>query len=190
MSLTIDPSAQALLQGALEPGEALQWADRPRAWAYIAPPRLVMGLGLLWAAFDSFYVAGAFGPGVAVGPRQDALLRLLALHVLPLGLLLGWPLLRWLAWRRAAYAITGRRVVVRQGLLGALRATALDQVEAVGLSVGGPAFGVGHVTLRLAPPAKDLHFRSVDDAYHVAKLARGMSGAESPSPIQEGKPQA
>jgi hypothetical protein len=172
MSLTVDARAHALLRRDLDPDEGLPWAAKPQAWAYILPPRMAINVGLLWAAFDSFYLAGAFGQGQAWGLLQGLAVRFVSLHVVPAILLLGWPLWRWLSWRNTAYAITGRRILARQGLVGTLTVLAFDQVEGVELSVTGQAFGVGTVTLLQAAPAKPLRLEAVNDAFHVSTLAR------------------
>lgn len=188
MALTVEAGASALLQRYLEPGEALDWAAQPQAWASITPPKTVLGLGLLWAAFDSFYVAGALGPGPALGPWESLLLRIFALHGVPVALLLGWPLWRWLDRQRTAYAISDRRVLVLGGLLRGRPASArFDALEGVDLRVGGGARGMGSVTLHRSAPAGRLVLRFVDDAYEVSRLARQRAQAAS---TPEGKPSA
>ena len=187
MSLTVDEKAGAMLRGSLEPGEALVWADRPRVGAFISPPRPVVVAALLWAILESFYAAGAFG-GVAVPVfLGGALLKLVAVQAAPLALLLGWPAVRWLAWRNTAYGLSDRRLLLRQGAFGQATALGLDQVDGVELAVQGRAFGVGTVTLLRGAPAKPIRLEAVNDAFHVSTLARQLGRVAAP---EEGKTQA
>lgn len=160
-------------------GENLVWSGRPVRASFILPPTALVVLGLLWACFDGFIVSTIVRhsrqvPWEFLGP-------FFALHGLPVWILLLWPFYRWMAWRNTAYAITDRRFLIRDGVIGTdYQSLEFDRLQGVDVEVdlGGKLFGTGDVKLTEAYTARRKigpTFWAVADPYAVAKVAKQVS---------------
>jgi hypothetical protein len=108
---TIDPDAERLLQGRLEPDETICWAVRPEPSAFVARalPGSLLGLGLLLLAGSFSLNIGSWMGEVWSSPGEwlpVALLGGLGILVLFAPLLAAW------VARGTVYAVTDRRAVI------------------------------------------------------------------------------
>jgi hypothetical protein len=125
-----DPSAVALLQDRLQPGERVIWAARPIGGVLLSSSAPVSLLGLLMAAPLLAEIRGG-GTAEPVALGFAAFLTLI-------------PFMVWLQARRGAYAITDRRVLAlsRAPVLGYFQAWPIGAIATVSLRGAYPGGGL------------------------------------------------
>ena len=134
-----DQQADSISAAVLE-NEHVFWHEKPRKSAFILNKILpMMPFALAWLAFDSMFISAFFGGadgkggflqalknmpdavregGGFLGNMQWFLIGFFALHLFPVWLWL-WNVFTALArWKNSEYAITDKRILIRNGLVG------------------------------------------------------------------------
>ena len=133
----IDPHASSKMQRELLPGESLYWAGTPNPQViFHTDDWYVVPFSLLWGGFAIFWEAGVLGYGWT-GSRTGDSSTFMAIWGIPfivVGQYMIWGRFLYDAWlkRRTYYAITNRRVLVKQeGWKRKVSATFLESLPSI-----------------------------------------------------------
>lgn len=106
------------IEGQLMPDESIIWKGGPKKSAFIINSSItMMPFALLWLAFDSFFILtvsqseGFDGMGLFF-------IGFFAFHLMPVWIWLYNVITAYGRWKNSAYAVTNKRIIIRNGLIG------------------------------------------------------------------------
>lgn len=102
----------------LMPDESIIWKGKPKKSAFVINASIkMMPIALLWLAFDSMFLGGFFKGG-GLGTMGWFFILFFAFHLMPVWIWLSQMLTAGKRWKNTEYAITDRRILLRNGLIG------------------------------------------------------------------------
>lgn len=107
-----------MLESLLMEGENILWKDKPKKSAFIINASAkMMPVAIIWLLFDSFFISSFVKTG---GFSQMAffLVPFFAIHLIPVWIWLSNVLTANKRWKNTEYAITDKRIIIRNGLIG------------------------------------------------------------------------
>lgn len=107
-----------MLESLLMQGETILWKDKPKKSAFIVNASAkMMPVAIIWLLFDSFFISTFVKTG---GFSQMAffLVPFFAIHLIPVWIWLSNVLTANKRWKNTEYAVTDKRVIIRNGLIG------------------------------------------------------------------------
>lgn len=147
------------------PDESVIWKGAPKKSAYIINSSMKMApFAIIWLLFDGFFIATFIGTGV-VKQMLFFIIPFFALHLMPVWIWLFNLLTASKRWKNTEYAVTNKRILIRNGFVG-------YQYETIYYT------DIANVSLRVGVIDKML---GVGDIY-LAIRRTGMSGSSSSSP--------
>ena len=108
----------------LSAGEEVIWSGKPQKKAFILEAVFspLFFIALVWGAIDGFFIAMMLGGfGMDTGMPEEMLFFIIpffALHLMPVWLYIGGIIRRMAIWKNTEYAVTDRRIIFRQGVMG------------------------------------------------------------------------
>ena len=106
------------MEGQLMPGEYIIWRGRPKKSAFVLNSSIKMApFAILWLLFDGFFIATLLGTGVA-GRIMGFVIPFFAVHMFPVWIWLYNMLTACGRWKNTEYAITDKRIIMCNGLVG------------------------------------------------------------------------
>lgn len=106
------------IDGMLMPDESILWRGTPKKSAFILNSSAKMApIAILWLCIDSFFIIQtlAFGAG---GSMAFFLVPFFLIHLFPVWTWLYQILTAFGRWKNTEYAITDKRIILRNGLIG------------------------------------------------------------------------
>ena len=107
-----------MLESLLMEGENILWKDKPKKSAFVINASAkMMPVAIIWLLFDSFFISSFVKTG---GFSQMAffLVPFFAIHLIPVWIWLSNVFTANKRWKNTEYAITDKRVIIRNGLIG------------------------------------------------------------------------
>ncbi len=148
------------IAGQLLPDESMIWEGKPKSKAFIINSSLtMMPFALLWLLFDGgFIVAIIVSGGVEqMGAMALILIPFFALHLFPVWMWLYNVLTAKKRWENTEYAVTDKRILLRNGLIGyQYQSIYYTEISDVSLHVGAvdKMQGVGDITIQFGDDRK------------------------------------
>ena len=106
------------IEGQLMPGECIIWKGQPKKSAYVVNSSMKMApFAIIWLLFDGFFIASMVGTGAA-GHMLGFMIPFFALHLMPVWIWLYNMLTASKRWINTQYAITDKRIIMCNGLVG------------------------------------------------------------------------
>ena len=154
------------LERMLMPDESVIWKGTPKKSAYVINSSMKMApFAIVWLLFDGFFIANFIGAGAVPGAMLFMIIPFFALHLMPVWIWLFNLLTASKRWKNTEYAVTNKRILIRNGFVG-------YQYETIYYT------DITNVSLRVGVIDKML---GVGDIY-LAIRRTGMSGSSSSSP--------
>ncbi len=154
------------LERMLMPDESIIWKGTPKKSAYVINASMKMApIALIWLLFDGVFIANFIGAGELMGGMALILIPFFALHLTPVWIWLFNMLTASKRWKNTEYAVTNKRILIRNGLVG-------YQYETIYYT------DIANVSLRVGVIDKML---GVGDIYLATKVV-GVSGTKTTSP--------
>ena len=156
------------LERMLMPDESIIWKGTPKKSAYVINASMKMApIAIIWLLFDGFFIVNflGFGAGGLMGRMALFLIPFFALHLAPVWIWLFNMLTASKRWKNTEYAVTNKRILIRNGLVG-------YQYETIYYT------DIANVSLRVGVIDKML---GVGDIYLATKVV-GVSGTKTTSP--------
>lgn len=131
----------------LMPDESIIWSGKPKKSAFIINSAVkMMPVALIWLAFDGFFILNFLGTGEQMGGMGIFLVVFFLFHLMPVWIWLKDVITANSRWKNTEYAVTDKRIVMRNGLIGyqyesiyytdishvSLRVGAIDRMLGVG----------------------------------------------------------
>lgn len=102
----------------LMPDESIIWKGKPKKSAFVINSSIkMMPFALLWLAFDSMFIIGLF-KGDGLGAMGVFFTLFFAIHLMPVWIWLSNMLTAGKRWKNTEYAVTDKRILLRNGLIG------------------------------------------------------------------------
>lgn len=146
-----NPSQINELSNMLMPNETVLWQGVPKKSAYIINASVKMfPIALIWLFFDGFIIlnmVGEFSSGMNL-----FLIPFFLIHLFPVWIWLGSTLTASRRWKNTMYAVTDKRILIRNGLIGYdYKSIYYTEISNVNLRVGmiDKILGVGDIYLSL-----------------------------------------
>lgn len=99
--------------------ESIIWKGTPKKSAYVINASMKMApFALIWLLFDGFFIVNFIGAGEMMGGMALVLIPFFALHLMPVWIWLFNMLTASKRWKNTEYAVTNKRVLIRNGLVG------------------------------------------------------------------------
>ncbi len=106
------------IEGQLMPGETIIWKGQPKKMAYVVNSSAKMApFAIIWLLFDSFFISTFMGAGIG-GRMLGFIVPFFALHLMPVWIWLFNMLTASGRWKNTQYAITDKRIIMCNGLVG------------------------------------------------------------------------
>ena len=106
------------IDGQLMPDESIIWKGVPKKSAFIINSSItMMPFALLWLAFDGFFISTIFATE-GIDGMGFFFIGFFALHLMPVWIWLYNVITAYGRWKNTAYAVTNRRIIIRNGLIG------------------------------------------------------------------------
>lgn len=144
------------IEGMLMPDESMIWQGTPKRSAFILNSSIkMMPFAILWLLFDGFFISVLVGTG-AMGSMLWFLIPFFLLHLLPVWLWLSNVLTANARWKNTEYAVTDKRILIRNGLIGyQYNSIYYTDISNVSLRVGviDRMLGVGDILFSLSKKA-------------------------------------
>ncbi len=106
------------IEGQLMPDESIIWKGTPKKSAFIINSSItMMPFALLWLSFDGFFISTIFASEGTDGMGLF-FIGFFALHLMPVWIWLYNVLTAYSRWKNTAYAVTNRRIIIRNGFIG------------------------------------------------------------------------
>lgn len=138
------------IESYLMDGEEIIWQGTPRKSAYIInSSSKMLPVALLWLCFDGFFIVSALGSG-GFGGMGLFLLIFFAFHLMPVWIWLSNVITAGARWKNTEYAVTNRRILIRNGLVGyQYQSVYYTEISNVSLHVGfiDKLLGVGDIKI-------------------------------------------
>ncbi len=110
------------IENQLMPDENMLWQGTPKKSAFVLNRCMhMMPFALIWLLFDSFFIVAMFSTEdmmEGIGAGIIVLIVFFALHLTPVWIWLFEVLTAGSRWKNTEYAITDKRVIIRNGLVG------------------------------------------------------------------------
>jgi hypothetical protein len=164
--------------------ETILWNGKPAYIPFIAQGIPFLIFGLLWGAFDFFFILNIFNGGFS--EMSGFIIPFMLLHLFPFyGSILN--MLRLvLVYRNVSYAITTKRVMLRSGFFGIdFKAVDFDKIQNLEVNVGPleKIFNVGSIrifsgeTVSSKNGTRSMHdtFKAIENPYSVFKQLKQVS---------------
>ncbi len=136
----------------LMPSETILWQGAPERKAFIINASLKMlPIAIIWLMFDGFFIVNLFGGGMPSG-MNFIFVPFFLIHLFPVWIWLGSTLTASARWKNTQYAITDKRILMRNGLVGyAYKSVYYTDISNVDLRVGflDKMLGVGDIYLSM-----------------------------------------
>ena len=147
-----NPSQNNSLMNMLMPNESVLWQGVPKKSAYIINASLKMlPIALIWLFFDGFFIINILAGGFS-GGMNLFLIPFFLIHLFPVWIWLGSTLTASTRWKNTQYAVTDKRILIRNGLIGYdYKSIYYTEISNVNLRVGmiDKMLGVGDIYLSL-----------------------------------------
>ncbi len=142
-------------QSMLMDGETIIWAGSPKKSAFILNKALEMlPIAIIWLLFDGVFIGAMFNTDMGdLGPMWIFLVVFFALHLAPVWIWLSNVLTAKKRWENTEYAVTDRRILLRNGLIGySYKSIYYTDINDVSLHVGmlDKMLGVGDIYIHTA----------------------------------------
>lgn len=139
----------------LMPGENIIWKGKPKKNAFVLNSTMKMApLALIWLAVDGFMIAAFVGMGLT-RMMSGFIIPFFAIHLMPVWIWLYNIVSAGGRWKNTEYAVTDKRVLIRNGFIGyqyqsiyytdiahvSMRVQTLDRI----LGVGDILFSISYV---------------------------------------------
>ncbi len=155
------------LERMLMPDESIIWKGTPKKSAYVINSSMKMApFAIIWLLFDGFFIANFIGVGEVLGPMLFMIIPFFALHLMPVWIWLFNMLTASKRWKNTEYAVTNKRVLIRNGFVG-------YQYDSIYYT------DIANVSLRVGVIDKML---GVGDIYLATKGYR-VNGSKTSSPV-------
>ncbi len=107
------------LERMLMPDESIIWKGIPKKSAYIINSSMKMApFALIWLLFDGLFIYNFLSAGEMLGSMLLMIIPFFALHLMPVWIWLFNLLTASKRWKNTEYAVTNKRVLIRNGLVG------------------------------------------------------------------------
>jgi len=176
MAMNLERSLFAAFKPIKQADETIYWAGRPHFLSFVFPSSLVLVFGVFWLRLPY----GLLSHAAHTGSIASLVFGLIFLLV-PLSCLFH-AVKRALQYRRTVYAITDRRILIREGAFSVEFASIdFGRITEVRVSQGvfDGALGLGTVSIYVGGSLKDgtnhESFRSIHDPYQVCKKLTEIS---------------
>lgn len=154
------------LERMLMPDESIIWKGVPKKSAFVLNSSVKLApFAIIWLLFDGFFIANFIGSGSMMGSMVLVIIPFFALHLMPVWIWLFNMLTASKRWKNTEYAVTNKRILIRNGLVG-------YQYETIYYT------DIANVSLRVGVIDKMLGVGDINLAIRRA----GMSGSTSSSP--------
>ncbi len=143
------------IAGQLMSDESMIWEGKPKAKAFTINSTLpMMPIALIWLLFDGGFIAAMIFSGAIneMGMMVFLLIPFFALHLFPVWIWLYNVATAKKRWENTEYAMTDRRILLRNGLIGyRYQSIYYTEISDVSLDVGfiDKKLGVGDITISL-----------------------------------------
>ena len=138
------------LERMMLPDESVIWKGNPKKSAFVINSSMKMApFALIWLLFDGFFIVSFVGTG-AVRHMLFFIVPFFALHLMPVWIWLFNTLTAAKRWKNTEYAVTNKRVLIRNGLVGyQYESIYYTDIANVSLHVGAvdKMLGVGDIYL-------------------------------------------
>lgn len=128
------------IQSLLMSDEQVIWAGYPKKSAYVLNASMkMMPFALIWLLFDGFFIFAIAGTGAMseMGGMKWFLVGFFALHLMPVWIWLSNLLTAGARWKNTEYAVTNKRIMIRNGLIGyEYKSLYYTEITNVSLQVG------------------------------------------------------
>ena len=128
------------IQSLLMSDEQVIWAGYPKKSAYVLNASMkMMPFALIWLLFDGFFIFAIIGTGAMseMGGMKWFLVGFFALHLMPVWIWLSNLLTAGARWKNTEYAVTNKRIMIRNGLIGyEYKSLYYTEITNVSLQVG------------------------------------------------------
>lgn len=102
----------------LMPGEYIIWRGKPKANAFVLNSSVhMMPFALIWLLVDGGFIATLIGSG-AIGEMLWFVIPFFLIHLFPVWIWLGNVITAGMRWKNTEYAVTDKRIMIRNGLVG------------------------------------------------------------------------
>lgn len=143
------------IENQLMPDESIIWKGSPKKSAFIINSAMgMMPIALLWLAVDGFFIATFIATGAAKH-MLFFIIPFFAIHLAPVWVWLGNIFTAKKRWENTSYAVTDKRIVIRNGLIGyEYQSIYYTDIANVSLRVGAvdKMLGVGDIAIYLNAP--------------------------------------
>lgn len=137
----------------LMPDESVIWRGTPKKSAYVLNSSMKMApFALIWLLFDGFFIVNFLSAGELMGGMLMMIIPFFALHLMPVWIWLFNLLTASKRWKNTEYALTNKRVLIRNGLVGyQYESIYYTDIANVSLRVGtiDKMLGVGDIYLAM-----------------------------------------
>lgn len=138
------------IEGQLMPDESIIWKGTPKKSAFIINSSItMMPFALLWLAFDGFFISTIIASDGTEG-MGFFFIGFFAFHLMPVWIWLYNVLTAYSRWKNTAYAVTNRRIIIRNGFIGyQYNSIYYTDISNVSLQVGAidRMLGVGDIRI-------------------------------------------
>lgn len=141
------------IEGLLMPDETIIWKGGPKKSAFIINSSIkMMPFALLWLAFDGFFIVNVMGAG-GFGGMSPFIAIFFLFHLMPVWIWLSNVITAKRRWANTEYAVTDKRIMLRNGLIGyQYQSLYYIDIANVSLHVGAidSMLGVGDIHIAVA----------------------------------------
>ncbi len=107
------------MDGQLMPGESIIWRGRPKKSAFVLNSSIKMApFAIIWLLIDSSFIIPMLGVGSALGKMLWFMVPFFAIHLMPVWIWLYKMLTACGRWKNTEYAVTDKRIILCNGLVG------------------------------------------------------------------------
>ena len=176
MAMNLERSLFAAFKPIKQPDETIYWAGRPHFFFFVCPSFGLLVFGLFWLRLPYGLLSHAAHSGSIASLVFGSIFLLVPLSCL------FHAVKRSLQYRRTVYAITDRRILIREGAFSAEFASIdFGRITEVRVSQGvlDGALGLGTLSIYVGGSLKDRtnheSFSSIHDPYQVCKKLTEIS---------------
>jgi hypothetical protein len=109
------------MEGQLMPGEIIIWRGRPKKSAFVLNSSIKMApFAIIWLLIDCSFIVPMLGVGSAfgIGRMLGFMIPFFAIHLMPVWIWLYNMLTACGRWKNTEYAVTDKRIILCNGLVG------------------------------------------------------------------------
>ncbi len=129
----------------LNQGERILWADKPHRTIHLLKGVPMLIFGLLWGAFDFFFIMMARGTGM-----MFFMVPFMLIHMAPLWIGVGGMIALLASYRNTIFCYTDKRVIIRGGFWGIdYKSIDFDAIAAIEVNVNPIENNLGVGTIRI-----------------------------------------